>query len=115
MYLFVTFIFLIDADYYQFLTIWSLLQVADDPTEKTNNDTDKNVEAIFNLLWRKKSVRLEHLVLNRASFAQTVENIFALSFLVQDGRVEINAIDEGIIVCKDCCFDAAIFPAAFLI
>ena len=45
-----------------------------DPTEKTKSDTDKNMPAIFNLLRRKKNAKLEHLVLNSISFAQTVEN-----------------------------------------
>ncbi|XP_068340192.1 non-structural maintenance of chromosomes element 4 homolog A-like [Pyrus communis] len=66
-----------------------------DAVEEEQPETVKNVSAMFNILRKKRRVRFENLVLNGNSFAQTVENIFALSFLVKDGRAELKLNEEG--------------------
>lgn len=75
------------------------------PNQDERNDTDENIVVMFDLLKRhsNRNVKLEHLILNRQSFAQTVENIFALSFLVKDGRAEIVVDGNGNHFVGKCC------------
>ncbi|PON95470.1 Nse4/EID family [Trema orientale] len=77
--------------------------VSDRPKELDNTrtvertETDSNMLTMFEILKKKRrgTVVLENLILNRSSFAQTVENLFALSFLVRDGRVKITVDENG--------------------
>ncbi|RAL51792.1 hypothetical protein DM860_010510 [Cuscuta australis] len=66
-----------------------------DASEKST-DTDKNMATMFQILRKHKKVKLEVLLLNRRSFAQTIENLFALSFLAKDGRAEIRVDEKGV-------------------
>ncbi|KAF6149336.1 hypothetical protein GIB67_016874 [Kingdonia uniflora] len=63
-------------------------------TGEERTDTDRNMAVMFDILRKNRSVRLENLIVNRNSFAQTVENLFALSFLAKDGRAQITVDDQ---------------------
>ncbi|KAK4404938.1 Non-structural maintenance of chromosomes element 4A [Sesamum angolense] len=67
----------------------------DEAANQEKTDTDKNMATMFDILRRNRKVKLENLILNRKSFAQTVENLFALSFLIKDGRAEISVDESG--------------------
>lgn len=80
--------------YLQLFIIFFSLQL-EDAASKGKTETEKTIATMFDILKVNKKVRLENLVFNRISFAQTVENLFALSFLVKDGRVLIMVHDDG--------------------
>ncbi|CAM6104556.1 unnamed protein product [Calypogeia fissa] len=70
-------------------------QVEEADADKPNTETEANINTMFQILIRRKECQIDHLVLNRVSFAQTIENLFALSFLVKDGRVEFKFGENG--------------------
>jgi Nse4 C-terminal len=56
---------------------------AQDLDETEKQETDKNLDEMWGILLKEGRVPLLELVLNHASFAQTVENLFSCSFLVR--------------------------------
>ena len=63
-------------------------------------ETDKNMEEMWKLLHKERPVQLLHLIMNHGSFAQTVENLFTLSFLVKDQRVRLVKDPKGLAVVR---------------
>eukprot|EP00887_Chlorella_sp_A99_P002822 scaffold6.g2822.t1 len=70
-----------------------------DLDEGNKQETDRNMEIMWNVLRAVggRAPMLE-LVMNRESYGQTVENMFALSFLVRDSRVEEELDEKGGII-----------------
>lgn len=68
--------------------------------EDIDRQTDKMMEVMMRVLKAESQpIPFVELVLNHDSFAQTIENIFALSFLVKDKRVDFSQDEElGVMV-----------------
>lgn len=75
----------------------------EDLEDDDKQETDRNMEEMWRTLGRQPEsiARLVDLVLNYKSYAQSLENLFTLSFLVRDARVELKECEErGILVVK---------------
>ncbi|RHZ44827.1 hypothetical protein Glove_709g6 [Diversispora epigaea] len=65
-------------------------QLGEKDIERQENETTRNVKMIWNILDEKQPINFFEFIINPESFGQTVENIFYLSFLVRDGKVDID-------------------------
>ncbi|KAJ7083301.1 Nse4 C-terminal-domain-containing protein [Mycena belliarum] len=69
-------------------------ELREEDIQRSENETTKNVAAVAAVLESVEKINLFKLVTNPASFAQSVENIFYLSFLVRDAKVAFETSED---------------------
>ncbi|KAI0266829.1 Nse4 C-terminal-domain-containing protein [Gloeopeniophorella convolvens] len=79
-------------------------EIREEDIARSENETTKHVLDIRNLLVEQNGpVNLFRFVVNPADFAQSVENLFYLSFLIRDGECALEIEDDGepvIFICE---------------
>ncbi|EAU91422.2 Smc5-6 complex non-SMC subunit Nse4 [Coprinopsis cinerea okayama7 len=78
-------------------------ELKEEDIQRSENETTKNVHDLEELLGKHctmedesiEPVNLFKFILNPHSFAQSVENVFYLSFLIRDGRVALETNEHG--------------------
>ncbi|KAJ7647211.1 Nse4 C-terminal-domain-containing protein [Roridomyces roridus] len=79
-------------------------ELKEEDIARSENETTKNVATLENLLREEEgAINLFKFVINPTNFAQSVENIFYLSFLIRDGKVALESQDDGqvmIFICE---------------
>ncbi|EIM79163.1 uncharacterized protein STEHIDRAFT_69835 [Stereum hirsutum FP-91666 SS1] len=68
-------------------------ELQEEDIARSENETTKNVVVIRQLLEQQGNVNLFKFVINPHDFAQSVENIFHLSFLIRDGECALDVED----------------------
>ncbi|KAL4080310.1 Nse4 C-terminal-domain-containing protein [Scleroderma yunnanense] len=83
-------------------------EIKEEDIKRSDNETTKNVLVIKNILESTGPINLFEFIVNPNDFAQSVENLFYVSFLIRDGECAFEITDEGepkIMLCEQPTFE----------
>ncbi|KAF9237895.1 Nse4 C-terminal-domain-containing protein [Melanogaster broomeanus] len=70
-------------------------EIKEEDIKRSDNETTKNVLMIKDILETTGPINLFKFIVNPNDFAQSVENMFHLSFLIRDGECALEIGDDG--------------------
>ncbi|KIM69113.1 hypothetical protein SCLCIDRAFT_1208540 [Scleroderma citrinum Foug A] len=83
-------------------------EIKEEDIKRSDNETTKNVLIIKDILESTGPINLFEFIVNPNDFAQSVENLFYVSFLIRDGECAFEITDEGdpmIMLCEQPTFE----------
>ncbi|KAJ3999259.1 Nse4 C-terminal-domain-containing protein [Lentinula boryana] len=70
-------------------------EITEEALQRSTNETMRNVLTIHAILQEVGPANLFQLIINPASFAQSVENLFYLSFLIREGKAGLDLGEDS--------------------